>query len=158
MRALVVKMIEQKQAEAEAAEMSLRVVNAVLTTLQELLKSIDEEAPVRAKEHSAPVPIQRRHVPPGTAGELRAGSAVYKARTAITKAGHSLHIAEILIAIGKPNNKKNRISLSGSLGAYVRENKIFTRTGPNIFGLIGMAETLSSPFVQQDSLLDSVMQ
>jgi hypothetical protein len=36
------------------------------------------------------------------------------------------------------NTKAARVSLVGSLGNYVRKQMIFTRPGPNIFGLVGM--------------------
>jgi hypothetical protein len=66
---------------------------------------------------------------------LRPGSAVAKAREAILKAGKPLHITEILKAIGRPVDKGNRVSLSGSLSGYVKRGEIFTRPAPNTFGL-----------------------
>jgi hypothetical protein len=66
---------------------------------------------------------------------LRPGSAVAKARDAIKKAGKPLHVTEILHAIGSEVDKKNRISLSGSLFGYVRRGGVFTRPAPNTFGL-----------------------
>jgi hypothetical protein len=49
-----------------------------------------------------------------------------------------MHIGAILTAIGVENTKSARVSLVGSLGAYVRKGSVFTRPGPNIFGLVGM--------------------
>jgi hypothetical protein len=47
-----------------------------------------------------------------------------------------MQINEILRAIGRTADKKNRLSLSGSLAHYVRAEEIFTRPAPNTFGLI----------------------
>ena len=66
---------------------------------------------------------------------LRPGSALFRARRVIKKAGKPLHIMEILKAMGKPQDKSNRVSVSGSLAAYVRKKEIFTRPEPNTYGL-----------------------
>jgi len=36
----------------------------------------------------------------------------------------------------KENTKSNRISVSGSLGAYCRKSEVFIKTAPNTFGLL----------------------
>ena len=64
---------------------------------------------------------------------LRPGSDMAKARERLLKEGKPLHIDEILKALGK--GKEHKASISGSLGNYVRKGEIFTRPGPNIFGL-----------------------
>jgi hypothetical protein len=46
-----------------------------------------------------------------------------------------MHINEIMERLGIVPNKRNRSSLSGTLGPYVREEKVFTRPAPNTFGL-----------------------
>jgi hypothetical protein len=76
---------------------------------------------------------------------LRPGTALAKAREAIKKAGHPLHVSEILKALGKPPDKKNRISLGGSLSGYVRKGEVFTRSAPNTFGLIELESKPVSP-------------
>jgi hypothetical protein len=58
----------------------------------------------------------------------------------LRKAGKPLHITDILKGIGKTTSKKDRVSLSGSLGWYVRRNEIFTRPAPNTFGLKEMED------------------
>lgn len=67
---------------------------------------------------------------------LRAGTDLAKARDLIKSHGHPMHVADILKAIGKEVNKANRISLSGSLGGYARQGKVFTKPAPNTFGLV----------------------
>lgn len=67
---------------------------------------------------------------------LRAGTDLAKARDFIKSKGHPLHVNAILAGIGKEINKANKISLSGSLGSYVRKGILFTKPDPNTFGLI----------------------
>ncbi len=49
-----------------------------------------------------------------------------------------MHIGALVTAIGIENTKNARVSLVGSLGAYVRKGLVFTRPAPNTFGLVGM--------------------
>lgn len=79
------------------------------------------------------------------ADALRSGSDMAKTRDAIRAAGKSLHIAEILAAIGKENTKKNRVSLAGSLAGYVRKGVIFNKSAPNTFGLVELADEGAAP-------------
>lgn len=72
---------------------------------------------------------------------LRAGTDLAKARDFIKIHGCPQHVTEILKGLGKEVNKANRISLSGSLGSYVRKGIIFTKPDPNTFGLIEMENT-----------------
>lgn len=69
---------------------------------------------------------------------IRPGTALASARDAILKAGRPLHISEIVLAVGKPTDKKTRVSLAGSIAWYVRRNQVFTRPAPNTFGLVEM--------------------
>ena len=66
---------------------------------------------------------------------FRHGSDVAKARDFLRRTGKPLHISEILEGIGKKNDKKARVSLGSTLAGYVRKELVFTRPGPNIFGL-----------------------
>lgn len=67
---------------------------------------------------------------------LRSGSDMAKARDFLESRGHPAHVSEIAVGIGRENTKPVRMSLSGSLSGYARKNDIFTRTGPNVFGLV----------------------
>ncbi|MFC1476255.1 hypothetical protein ACFLQW_04570 [Candidatus Zixiibacteriota bacterium] len=73
-------------------------------------------------------------------GVIRPGSLVYQARSVLLKEGKPMHIKALLAKMGKEITKKNRVSLSGSLGGYVRQNYIFTRPAPNTFGLMQFGE------------------
>jgi hypothetical protein len=70
------------------------------------------------------------------AGALRPGSGMAKVRELIIEKGRPRHVSELLEALGRPVTRESRVSLSGSLAAYVRKGEIFTRSGPNTFGLI----------------------
>lgn len=115
----VEKRIEKKKAEIVALEKSLELARTYLQAMEDLYRLFprDGENDVSA------------------ASLLRAGSELAKVRDAIEKAGKPLHLTVLMKEIGKPNTKANRSSLSGSLGAYVRKEEIFTRPSPNTFGL-----------------------
>jgi hypothetical protein len=82
---------------------------------------------------------------------LRPNSDLAKARDVLKKAGHPLHITNLLEGMGKPVNKSSRVSLSGSISAYARKGEIFTRPAPNTFGLKEMeSNSESEPLVEDD--------
>jgi hypothetical protein len=111
--------ITKKQQEIEALELQVRDAKSYLQALQDSLRLFPREGDTGSSSGSG----------------LRPGSALSKARDAIRKAGKPLHINDLLIALGKSQDKKNRISLAGSLSSYARKNEIFTKTAPNTFGL-----------------------
>jgi hypothetical protein len=115
------KRIEKKQQEIRELELQQAAANAYLQALQDSLRLLPKEA--------APEKL-------GPEQTLRPGSAVAKSREAILKANKPLHVTEILKAIGRPVDKSNRVSLSGSLGGYAKRVEIFTRPAPNTFGLL----------------------
>lgn len=124
------KRIEKKQQEIEELQSKMKEANAYLQALLDSMKLLPKDGNLV-----------------GPSQTLRPGTALAKARDAIRKAGHPLHVSEILKALGKPQDKKNRISLGGSLSGYVRRGEVFTRSSPNTFGLI---EFESKPVVQED--------
>jgi hypothetical protein len=123
--------IESKRKEIADLEIKLREMFAYVRGLEDTLRLIDGEQEA--------VETNGR----GT----RADSDVGKAQSAIKKAGAPLHISDLLKAIGKPDDKRNRTSLVGTLGGYARRSHVFTRTGPNTFGLLEFvtAESKSEP-------------
>jgi len=116
----LLKRIEKKQLEIRELEKQFAAAHAYIEALQESIKLLPKDV---GTTKSAPEQA------------LRPGSAVAKAREAILKAGKPLHITEILKVIGRPVDKNNRVSLSGSLSGYVKRGEIFTRPAPNTFGL-----------------------
>ena len=111
--------IDRKQQEIRDLETKIREANAYLQALLDSMKW-----------------LPREENPYGGSQSLRPGTTLAKAQEAIKKAGRPMHVGDILKAIGKTSDKKNRVSLGGSLSGYVRRKEIFTRPAPNTFGLI----------------------
>jgi len=118
------KLIDRKQQEINELEMQIEKAKAYMQALQDSMKFLPKENG------------QMQVV-------LRPGSALAKAQEIIRKAGKPLHISELLRALNEKPDK--RVSLSGSLSAYVRNNQIFTRPAPNTFGLKEMNEVTDIP-------------
>ena len=70
------------------------------------------------------------------AARLRPGSDVSRAYEALSQKGQPMHVTDILRALDKGEEKEARQAMTSQLGNYVRQGRIFERTGPNIFGLI----------------------
>jgi hypothetical protein len=119
------KLTDKKQAEIGELELQIREGKAYIQAMQDSMKLLPRDG-AAAIEHT-----------------LRPGSGLAKARDAIRTAGGPLPIADILKAIGKPQDKKHRVSLAGTLSGYARDGKIFEKTAPNTFGLLEMRK---SPF------------
>jgi len=113
------KRIDKKLEEISSLEATIREAKTYLQALQDAMRLLPKENG-----------LEKEMV-------LRHGSAVAKAKEAIIKAGKPLHISEILKAIGKPDDKSNRVSLSGNIQSYVRKGQVFQKTAPNTFGLVG---------------------
>ncbi|HEY4879931.1 MAG TPA: hypothetical protein VIH97_12465 [Candidatus Acidoferrales bacterium] len=118
------KRIAKKQQEITELELQIRDARSYLQALQDSLRLIPRDG--RDQESAS--------------SGLRPGTGLAKARDLILKAGKPLHINELLTAMGKPVDKKNRLSVIGSLSSYARKNEIFVRTAPNTFGLLEMEQ------------------
>jgi len=91
---------------------------------------------------------------------VRAGSMVAMARDALRKTGTPLHVGKLLEAMGKAATNDAKVSLSGSLSAYVRKNQIFNRPEPNVFGLIewGVVKDAVSGLVEGEMTVEEAIQ
>lgn len=116
--------IEIKRREVAELELKVREHLAYIRALEDMIKLMDGEDSGESNVRG-----------------MRPDSDVGKSQEALRKVGKPLHISELLKAIGKPDDKRNRISLAGTLAGYVRRNHVFTRPGPNTFGLIGFNGT-----------------
>jgi hypothetical protein len=119
------KRIEKKHAEIATLSAKLKEAEIYTQALEDMLKLLPKEDGAVGSE----VVVD---------ASLREGSIVARAKEALQKAGRPMHVTELLSEMGRPADKENRAAIAGSIGAYVRRNEIFTRPGPNIFGLIGM--------------------
>lgn len=104
----------------------------------------------KARSYIQALQDSMRFLPKNNGGQedaaLRPGTALAQARDVLQKAGKPMHISELLKALGKAGDKKNRLSLSGSLSSYVRNGQIFTRPAPNTFGLMEQAKNNSDVY------------
>jgi len=117
-------LIDQKRQEIESLQNSLRDAQTYIQALTDALRSLPKE--------SVPGASEARH-------DLRPGTMVFRVREVLRERGEPMHISEILAGLNRPMDKGNRVSVSGSLAAYVRNGHIFTRPKPNTFGLVEMA-------------------
>ena len=130
----LVKRIDRKSLEVKELELQIREANSYIQGLQDVLKIIPRDG---SDDKRAEL-------------NLRPNSDMAKARDFLRKVSTPMHVGEILKGIGKGDSKPNRLSLSGSLGDYVRKGEIFTRPAPNTFGLTefeskGNAVVVSEP-------------
>lgn len=112
------KLVSKKLEEISALELQVKEAYAYIQGLQDSMKLLPRDASNGAEY------------------TLRDGSALAKTRDVLKAAGAPLPIADILKALGTPQDKKHRISLAGTLSGYARDGKVFTKTAPNTFGLI----------------------
>jgi hypothetical protein len=117
--------LRKKEHEIISLEAQIKEARIYIQALQDVLRLIPKDK----DQNSSPEFI------------LRSGSTVAKAREAILSHGNPLHVTEILRALGAEITRESRAALAGSISAYVRKRQIFTRNGPNTFGLIEMGHT-----------------
>lgn len=127
MRNELEKRIRKQRAELDGIERDMivlenrkRVCSAIIAELDALLRLV----PKGEDGHEA----VERH--------LRAGSDPFFAREVLRKNRSGMHIKDILEIIGGDTGRNRRSSLASQLGTYVRKGEVFTKEGPNIFGLI----------------------
>jgi len=113
------KLADKKDIEISNLRLQLAQAEAYLQAIQDSIKVLPKE-PANGRAES----------------ELRPGTLLSQARDILKSEGKPMHVNEILKGIGKTVDKGNRISLAGSLSAYVRKGVIFRKTGPNIFALV----------------------
>ena len=111
------KLINRKMEEIAALEIQVRETRAYVQGLQDSMKLLPRETN-KVTEYV-----------------LREGSALAKTRDILKMNGAPMPIVEILKALGKPQDKEHRTSLAGTLSGYAKDRKVFTKTGPNTFGL-----------------------
>jgi len=130
------KLIDKKEFEIFDLEMRVREGKAYIQALQDSMKLLPRDGQEQP--------------------DLRPESALARTRDFIKNNGKPLHINEILKLLGKPNDKKNRVSMGGTLSSYARSHKIFIKTAPNTFGLIelGMNGNSGSSSLDESGIED----
>jgi hypothetical protein len=132
------RLADRKSQEIADLERQIDMARAYLQAIQDSMKALPRESSIQPNGDDSSL-------------DLRPGTLLARARDAIQKNGSPMHISALLSAIGIENTKKARVSLVGSLGAYVRKGSVFTRPGPNTFGLVGSLNSL--PFGAGDEAL-----
>lgn len=132
MRRKIEERIEKKEQEIRLLETQIKEAQAYVQAMQDTLRMLP-------REDANAVDVE---------AQLKPDSTVGKTLALLKKANRPLHIKEILHGLGKQDSKKHRVSLAGSLGWYVRKEKLFSRPLPNTFGLRGkdIAEELPDDF------------
>lgn len=128
--------VQQLEDQFRELETKIREARAYIQALEDLKKSLPAEG-------AGEVAIEK---------VIRPGTELDKVREILRKTGKPMHISQLLQALGKPLARNSRASLTGSIGAHVRKNQIFTRPAPNTFGLInwGIEEDHDDDEVPED--------
>ncbi len=147
------KRIKKKQIERDRVQEQILDLTKDLTTIDAVISELESLARMVPKANgndSAPaLPVR----------DIRFGTEVYHAREELQKAGKALWVGEILKRQGKDDAKGPRSSLASQLGTYAREGRIFTKEGPNIFGLIDYGPvpiSAADEAIQKDIIEESI--
>jgi hypothetical protein len=116
-------MIEEKRHEVDHYRSMIREAEIYLKALEDTLLLLP-----RAEVDSEIVPDMR----------LQEGSYAQQIYDLLKRENTPLHIKQILTKLQIPFNSKTRASVVGSLWPYIRSGRIFTKTAPNTFWLIGL--------------------
>lgn len=119
--------IERRRKEIDALEADIKRLSAELEMKRVYLEAVINTA---KQFDDTPEEVSSKEI------IMRSGSELSKVREILSNHGKPLYITDILIALGKEPTPKNKVSLAGSLSAYVRDRKVFVKSGPNTFGLI----------------------
>jgi hypothetical protein len=124
-RRTIERKVELKKQEISEYEAKIAEAKAFVAGLEEALKALPKDAN-------------------STSVRLRPGTNLAKAYAVLKGSGSPMRINKLMKAMGLEETKENRVSLSGSIGAYVRKSNIFTRPGPNTFGLVEFGDSQSN--------------
>lgn len=139
-RVALKKLADRKEREIDALRLQLAQLQLQLAQAEAYLQAVQDSIRVLPREQEERL----------DANVLREGTAIAQARDVLKAAGRPLHILEILKRMGRAPDKQGRVSLSGSLAAYVRRNQVFRKAGPNTFTLIGDSSTSASDKIQEE--------
>jgi len=130
------KEIEELKCKIREIELSIREAEAYIQAFEDMMKHLPKTGDDEERF------------------TVRVGSAIDLARKVLEQSGVPLHVDDLLIKMGREAGKSGRQALSGQLSHYVRQNRIFTRTAPNTFGLkqwLGESDDMDNEQDDQDS-------
>ena len=99
------RLADRKTLEIKSLHLQVAQAEAYLRAIQDAIKVLPREKTELSEDFS-----------------LRKGTAIAQAREVLAAAGRPVHILEILKRMGRPTDKPNRVSLSGSISAYARRS------------------------------------
>lgn len=114
--------IEKKRTEVEAMRTALRLEERYLEAMLDAYKILP-----RSGEDTNGT---------GRPSNLRSGSNTAKAYEALKRAGHPLHVKDLVEAMGQKITRQSTQSIASSVRAYVVKGEIFTKPAPNTYGLV----------------------
>jgi len=135
LREELIKRIEKKRKEINELDAKMKAATIYIQALEDTLRIVPT-----GEDSEADTPSVGQ-----TESVLRPGSKTDRAREILRAAGQPLHILKILDRMGEKTDNESRAALAGSLGAYARDGKIFTRPAPNTFGLVEFQESKAPP-------------
>jgi hypothetical protein len=117
---LIAERIASKQQEIAELNARVREAEVYIQALRDVSSGMED--------------LRRRE--PGAPRTNGTESRVDKARRVLEESDQPLHISEIVELIGEEDTKASRASLAGQLAKYVRDGRVFARTGENVFWLL----------------------
>jgi hypothetical protein len=120
-RKKIEKMIEEKRCELEHYKGKIHEAEIYIKALEDTLRLLPGAEASQASEIS-----------------LHEGSYAQKIYELLKKENGPLHVRHIMSKLQIPFNNKTRASVVGSLGPYIRSGRIFIKTAPNTFWLMGI--------------------
>jgi len=134
------KLLERKEQEIRDLEIQIHEARAYAEALRESIRLVCKGEIQNGGISDTPIPT------------LRPNSLLAQVRNILQKSGRPMYIEELLPAVGRPVDHKNRVSLAGTLSSYARDGKFFTKTAPNTFGLIEFDLPHTSPAIEEAAL------
>ncbi len=121
------KRIKEKELEINSLEVKLKEIRAYIQATQDALRLLPKELSDLKKSDKSD--FENNY-------SARPGSLVDQTVKILNEAGQPMRAIDIVAAMGREKNNKNKQILVGSIGPYVRKKRLFIKTAPNTFGLI----------------------
>ncbi len=122
-RKKIERMIEEKRIEVEIYRDKIREAEIYIKAFQDTLNLLSRAE--ASQETASDIHLQE-------------GSYAQKIYELLKRENSPLHIRQIMNKLQIPFNNKTRSSVVGSLGPYIRSGRLFIKTAPNTFWLIGV--------------------
>lgn len=120
--------LKKKKQEIQTLETEKQEIDAKMREAKAYMQGIEDTLKMLPRESIDVV---------GSAEQsIRPSSTVGKTLQILKSEGKSLHVKVILKRMDKACTKNTLAALSGQIGQYVRQGRVFTRPAPNTFGLL----------------------